>query len=49
MIVHNATLPDGQTGVDILISDGLIQAVGPGIEASGHEEIDAAGLHLFPA
>ena len=48
MIVRDATLPDGQTGMDILISDGLIQAVGPGIEASGHEEIDAAGRLVSP-
>ena len=48
MIVHNATLPDGQTGVDILISDGLIQAVGPGIQASAFEEIDAGGRLVSP-
>ncbi|WP_051328619.1 amidohydrolase family protein [Geminicoccus roseus] len=48
MIVRNATLPDGHTGMDILISDGLIQAVGPSIEASGHEEIDAGGRLVTP-
>ncbi|HEX2527839.1 MAG TPA: amidohydrolase family protein [Geminicoccus sp.] len=48
MIVHNATLPDGQTGVDILISDGLIQAVGPNIQATALEEIDADGRLVSP-
>ena len=48
MIVRDATLPDGQTGMDILISAGLIQAVGPGIAASAHEEIDAGGRLVSP-
>ena len=48
MIVRNATLPDGQTGVDILIADGLIQAVGPAIDATGQQEIDAGGRLVTP-
>ena len=48
LIVRNATLPDGRTGLDIIIADGLIQAVGPGIEATAEEEVDAGGRLISP-
>ena len=48
IIIRNATMTDGQAGVDILISDGLIQAIGPKIDAKGHEEIDAGGRLVSP-
>lgn len=48
LIVRNATLPDGRTGLDIIIADGLIQAVGPAIEATADDEIDAGGRLISP-
>jgi allantoinase len=33
---------------DIAIRDGQVTAVGPSLELSGDEDIDAAGLHVFP-
>lgn len=43
LIVKNATLPDGRSGLDIACADGTIAAVEPGISAQAHEVIDAAG------
>ena len=37
----------GVDRADIAIADGRIAAVGPDLDADG-EEIDAAGLHVFP-
>ena len=41
LILRRANLPNGARGVDMLIADGLIQVVGPQIEAEGRKEIDA--------
>ncbi len=43
LIVKNATLPDGQTDMDIACRDGTIVAVERGIEADAGEVIDANG------
>ena len=40
LIVKNATLPDGQTGVDIACKGGKIVAVEVGITAEAAEVID---------
>jgi cytosine deaminase len=48
LIIRNATLPDGRSGLDLVIADGLIQAVGPSIEATAHEEVDAGGRLVSP-
>jgi len=48
LIIQNATLPDGRSGLDLVIADGIIQAIGPGIEADAHEVIDAAGRLVSP-
>ena len=48
LIVKNATLPDGRTGLDIACADGVIKAVEPGITAEAREVIDAAGYLLSP-
>jgi cytosine deaminase len=48
LIVRNATLPDGRAGLDVIIADGLIQAIGPGIEATADEEVDAGGRLIAP-
>ena len=34
LLIRNATLPDGRTGIDIAIRDGRIAEVAPGIEAT---------------
>ncbi|MCP4328337.1 MAG: amidohydrolase family protein [Alphaproteobacteria bacterium] len=48
LIVRNATLKDGRTGLDIGIEDGRIVAVEPNLAASATTEIDATG-HLVIA
>jgi cytosine/creatinine deaminase len=49
LVIRNATLPDGRSGVDVLALDGRIAAVGPAlpVPAGTHEE-DAAGWLLSP-
>jgi allantoinase len=34
--------------LDVAITDGLIAAVGPGLDVAGAAELDAGGLHLLP-
>ncbi|MCB1991575.1 MAG: amidohydrolase family protein, partial [Geminicoccaceae bacterium] len=48
LIIRDATLPDGRGGCDIVIADGLVQAVGPSIPAAAREEIDAQGRLVSP-
>jgi cytosine deaminase len=48
LIIRDAALPDGRHGIDIVIADGLIQAMGPSIEAAATEEIDAGGRLVTP-
>lgn len=48
LILRGANLPDGREGVDILVKDGLVQAVGQQIEATGREELDVAGRLVAP-
>ncbi|MFP5397065.1 MAG: amidohydrolase family protein [Gammaproteobacteria bacterium] len=49
MLIRNATLPDGRTGVDLLAVDGRIAAVGPQLPApEGVEVVDAGGWLLSP-
>ena len=48
LIVKNANLPDGQSGVDIACKDGLIAAVEPGITAEAGTVIEAAGNLVSP-
>lgn len=43
LILRGANLPDGRRNHDILIKDGLIQAVGEAIDVRGHEELDVSG------
>ena len=48
LIISNATLPDGRTGVDIGSKDGFIRAIEPGLKAAAGENtgeiIEAGGL-----
>lgn len=48
LILHNASLPDGRTGMDIACRDGLIAAVEPAITADAKEVIDAQGYLVSP-
>jgi cytosine deaminase len=49
MLIRNATLPDGRTGIDVLVDGERIAAVGAQLAApAGVEVIDAAGQLLTP-
>ncbi len=48
LIVKNANLPDGRTGIDIAVAKGTIAAVEPGITAAAGEIIDATGRLVTP-
>lgn len=48
LIVKNAVLPDGRSGLDIACRDGLIAAAEPGIEAEAREILDAQGRLVSP-
>ena len=48
LILRNATLPDGRSGLDIACRDGTIAAVEPRIGAEAHEVLDAGGQLVSP-
>lgn len=48
LIIKNASLPDGRTGIDIACQDGVITAVETGITAEAAEVIDANGYLVSP-
>lgn len=48
LLVKNANLPDGRTGVDIACRNGLIEAVEAGIDTDAGDIIDAAGKLVSP-
>jgi len=48
LIVRNANLQDGRTGIDIACQDGKIVEVGPHIEGEARETIDATGRLVSP-
>jgi cytosine/creatinine deaminase len=49
MLIRNATLPDGRTGIDLLAEGGRIAAVGPQLPVPpGVEVVDAGGWLLSP-
>ena len=48
LIVRNATLPDGRSGLDIACEGGRIATVEPRIAAEAGREIDAAGRLVSP-
>jgi cytosine deaminase len=48
LIVRNANLPDGRTGIDIAIANGLIAEVAAELDATGRWEIDATGRLVSP-
>ena len=50
MLIRNATLPDGRSGIDVLVQDGRIEAIGHSLAApEGTPEIDAGGQLLAPS
>lgn len=48
LLIRNANLPDGTTGMDIAISDGAFSAVEPAIEGEARTIIDASGRLVSP-
>jgi len=48
LLVHDAALPDGRTGMSIAVQDGRIVEVTPGLQAPARERLDAAGLLVSP-
>ena len=48
LVVTNATLPDGRTGIGIACEAGRIVAIAPGIAAEARETIDAKGYLVSP-
>ena len=48
LLVTNATLPDGRTGISIAVQGGKISEVTPGLRAPAHETFDAGGYLLTP-
>ena len=48
LLVRNATLPDGRTGVDVLVAGDRIVNVSPRIDATAAEVVDAQGYLLTP-
>jgi len=48
LLVKNASLPDGRTGMSLAVRSGIIVEVAPGLDAPAHEVIDAQGYLLSP-
>jgi len=48
LVIRNASLPDGRTGIDVLVDGGRIVAVEPSLAATARETLDAAGQLLSP-
>ena len=48
LIIRNATLPDGRSGIDLGVASGRIAAVAPSIVADAATVIDAAGHLVSP-
>src|SRR5881227_1821343 len=48
LLVRNATLPDGRTGCDVLVTDGRIVDVAARISATATQVLDADGYLLSP-
>lgn len=51
LLIHNATLPDGRTGMGIAVLDGVITEVTAGLtpaQAPAHDTLDAEGQLLTP-
>jgi len=48
LLITNASLPDGRTGMSVAVQDGKISEVTPGLTAPARETVDAQGYLLTP-
>jgi cytosine deaminase len=48
LLITNATLPDGRTGMSVAVQGSRIAEVTAGLDAPAHEKLDAQGLLLSP-
>ncbi len=48
LLVQNASLPDGRTGMSVAVQNGKITEVTPGLLAPAHDTLDAEGMLLCP-
>lgn len=48
LLITNAALPDGRTGMAVAVQDGRIAEVAPGLSAPARETVDAGGWLLSP-
>ncbi|MFM9900797.1 MAG: amidohydrolase family protein [Polaromonas sp.] len=48
LLITNAALPDGRTGMSVAVQGGVIVAVQPGLNAPAHDTLDAGGYLLSP-
>ena len=48
LLITNATLPDGRTGMSVAVQGGRIAEITQGLDAPAHETLDAQGLLLAP-
>src|SRR5512140_1961281 len=48
LLITNASLPDGRTGMSVAVQAGRIVEVTPGLCAPAHETVDAGGYLLAP-
>jgi cytosine deaminase len=48
LLITNATLPDGRTGMSVAVEAGRITEARSGLAAAAHETVDAAGYLLTP-
>jgi cytosine deaminase len=48
LLITNATLPDGRSGMSVAVRSGRIAEVSPGLQAPARETVDARGCLLAP-
>jgi cytosine/creatinine deaminase len=48
LLITNATLPDGRTGMSVAVEAGTIREVAPGLVAPARDTLDAGGNLLSP-
>ena len=48
LLITNATLPDGRSGMSVAVEGGRIREVTPGLRAPANDTVDAAGHLLTP-
>ncbi|MDB5861651.1 MAG: codA [Ramlibacter sp.] len=48
LLITNAALPDGRTGMAVAVQGGKITEVAPGLQAQARETVDAGGYLLSP-